>query len=106
MNLLKKLISLFSKIIGENPPIQKPLSNPKIDITGNLLLKRADETKTSSDNLLTLQQASQLVNLNAHTLYALVSKQGMPSYKKKCRLYFDKAELINWIQSGKRKAIL
>lgn len=90
----------------EDLPQAVALLHQRFNVIENLLLKQANESKPSSDNLLTIHQASELVNLSVNTLYALVSKQEIPNYKKRRRLYFNKAELINWIQSGKRKAIL
>ena len=90
----------------EDLPQAVALLHQRFNVIENLLLKQADETKPSSDNLLTIQQASELVNLSVNTIYALVSKQEIPHYKKRRRLYFDKVELINWVQSGRIKAIL
>ncbi len=100
MALLKN-VPTFDQLPQAFAQVQQMLENIE-----RILLKKEVENKPVSDNLLSIQQASELVNLSVNTLYALVSKQEIPHYKKRRRLYFNKTELVNWVQTGRRKAIL
>jgi excisionase family DNA binding protein len=55
-----------------------------------------------ADTLLTISQAASFLNLAKATLYSKVSRQEIPSAKQGKRLYFSKAELMEWIKSGKK----
>lgn len=55
------------------------------------------------DELLTIQQAGELLKLSVPTIYGLVSRAEIPHSKKGKRLYFSKQELLAWVQSGRRK---
>lgn len=54
------------------------------------------------NDLLTIDEAAQLLDLARATVYNLVSKRQLPVFKKSGRLYFSKAALIEWIKSGKK----
>ena len=58
-----------------------------------------------TDQLLTIQEAGQLINLTVPTIYGLVSRSEIPVSKKGKRLYFSKLELIEWVKSGRKKTI-
>lgn len=53
-------------------------------------------------DILDIKSASQFLNLAVPTIYCLVSKREITSYKRGKKLYFKKSELLQWIQSGKR----
>ncbi len=55
------------------------------------------------DELLTIQQAGELINLRVPTIYGLVSRSEIPYSKPGKRLYFSKKELLAWVQSGRKK---
>ena len=54
------------------------------------------------DELLTIKEASKLINLAVPTIYGLVHKNEIPYSKGKKKLYFDKVQLLEWVHSGKR----
>ena len=60
---------------------------------------------SQTDELLTINQAAELISLTTPTLYGLVHKHAIPHSKKGKRLYFSKSELTDWIRSGRRKTI-
>jgi len=69
-----------------------------------LLLKQSEQPSTEpQDELLTIQQASELLNLSVPTLYSKVSKREISSMKRSKRLYFSRTELIEYLKAGKRK---
>lgn len=67
------------------------------------LLKTKDEPQPLTDELLTIQQAADLLKLSVPTIYGLVSKAELPVSKRGKRLYFSKQELTEWIKAGRKK---
>ena len=70
-------------------------------------LKHSPKVETSTqqqDELLTIQQASELLNLSVPTIYSKVSKNELPVMKRSKRLYFSRIELIEYLKAGKRKS--
>jgi len=57
----------------------------------------------SSDEFLNIEEAAQFLNLAKATIYSLTSTCQIPVIKKRKRLYFSKAELIIWVNKGRRK---
>jgi len=58
-----------------------------------------------ADQLLTIQQAAEILCLSVPTIYGLVSRSEIPCMKKGKRLYFSKEEITNWIKTGRKKTI-
>jgi excisionase family DNA binding protein len=54
-----------------------------------------------SRNPLSIKEAAELLNLSKNTIYKLVQHKNIPFSKKGKRLYFQKDELISWINEGK-----
>ena len=59
--------------------------------------------KVDFDQLLTIKQASELIDLTVPTIYGYVQKGIIPCSKKGKRLYFSKLKLIEWVKEGNRK---
>jgi excisionase family DNA binding protein len=68
--------------------------------------KAPDYPQSVNDEMLTIQQAAQLLVLSVPTIYGLVSRSEIPCMKKGKRLYFGKQELIEWIKSGRKKTCI
>ncbi len=56
-----------------------------------------------TDQLLTVKQAGELLNLSVPTIYGLVSRSEIPVSKRGKRLYFSKQELLQWVKEGRKK---
>lgn len=56
------------------------------------------------DQLLTIQQAAELLHLSVPTLYSKVSKRELPCMKRGKRLYFSQNELVEYVKHGGKKA--
>jgi predicted DNA-binding transcriptional regulator AlpA len=77
----------------------------KLENIERLLLERIKEPQTSPEQLLNIQQAGNLLNLSVATLYGYVQRAAIPVSKKGKRLYFSKAELLEWVKEGRKKTI-
>lgn len=53
-----------------------------------------------------IEDASQIIQKAKPTIYALVRKGLLPSYKRGKKLFFFEEELLEWIAKGKKKTIL
>jgi excisionase family DNA binding protein len=69
----------------------------------NLLIKISNGPQDENNELLTIEEAASILHLSKLTLYGLVHKKEMPSYKKGKRLYFSKDELVAWVKTGRKK---
>ena len=65
-----------------------------------MLLESAKPAEKKKD-LLNIQEAAEFLNLSKSTLYNKVNKRELPVMKKGKRLYFSRAELTDYIKSGK-----
>lgn len=74
----------------------------KLNDIEKLLLSNGSD-KQEHDQLLTIQQAGELLNLSVPTLYGLNQRSEIPVYKRGKRLYFSKQNLLNWIKEGRKK---
>jgi len=69
-----------------------------------LLIEKQEQPPTEQpDQLLTIQEAAEFLNLSVPTLYTKVHNAEIPVYKKTKRLYFSKQELTDWIKAGRKK---
>ena len=67
------------------------------------ILLNQEHGQTHEDQILTIQQAAELINLSISTIYGLVQRRAIPVSKQSKRLYFSRDELINWIKAGRKK---
>ncbi len=56
------------------------------------------------EQLLTIQEAADFLNLTVPTLYSKVSKGELPVMKRSKRLYFSRTELLDYIKQGRKKS--
>jgi excisionase family DNA binding protein len=63
------------------------------------------ENQPESDQLLTIQQAGELIKLSVPTLYGYVSRNEIPFSKKGKRLYFSKQELRGCVKPLVKKKL-
>lgn len=70
-----------------------------------LLIQLLDEKIgiPKNDNPLNIEQAAAFLDRPVSTLYLLAGKREIPHSKKGKRLYFSKANLNDWIESGNVK---
>jgi excisionase family DNA binding protein len=62
------------------------------------------ETTEHPDQLLTIQQAAEFLNLTVPTIYSKVSKRELPVMKRSKRLYFSRIQLMEYVKEGRKKS--
>ncbi|WP_266367778.1 helix-turn-helix domain-containing protein [Tellurirhabdus rosea] len=80
-----------------------------------MLLKKVDELTATiqhlqgqerheAEELFDVTQTAEYLKLSPHTIYKLVERRELPSFKLNDRkLYFSKVELTKWVKQGRRK---
>jgi excisionase family DNA binding protein len=61
------------------------------------------EKKKNEDDLLSLDEACEFLNLQRATIYGMTSNRQIPFIKKSKKLYFSKADLTAWLKTSSRK---
>jgi|TARA_R110002153_G_C13330970_1_gene498001 excisionase family DNA binding protein len=70
-----------------------------------LLIEKQEQTPTEQpEQLLTVQEAAQFLNLTVPTIYSKVSKGELPVMKRSKRLYFSSTELMAYLKEGRKKS--
>jgi excisionase family DNA binding protein len=62
------------------------------------------EITEQTEQLLTVQEAAQFLNLTVPTIYSKVSKGELPVMKRSKRLYFSSTELMAYLKDGRKKS--
>jgi excisionase family DNA binding protein len=78
-----------------------------IDCINSCLKNNTQEGKTPTEQpeqLLTVQEAAQFLNLTVPTIYSKVSKGELPVMKRSKRLYFSNTELMEYLKEGRKKS--
>ncbi len=74
-------------------------------VTANILKAVRDEQPATeqSEQLLTVQETAEFLHLSVQTVYGKVSRNEIPVMKRNKRLYFSKAELVDYLKGGRKK---
>ena len=72
------------------------------DSIRKVLNKRLSESHPEADQLLTIQQASDFLNLSIPTLYGYSQRHEIPVCKRGGRLYFSRQALTDWVKQGRK----
>jgi excisionase family DNA binding protein len=75
-------------------------------VTANILkaVQNNNPTTEQPEQLLTVQEAAQFLNLTVPTIYSKVSKGELPVMKRSKRLYFSSTELMEYLKDGRKKS--
>ena len=75
-------------------------------VTANILKAVANEQppKVSAEQLLTVKEAANFLNLTVPTIYSKVSRGELPVMKRSKRLYFSSVELMQYLKEGRKKS--
>ena len=87
----------------ELPKAVSLLANEISEIKQILLAVAPQQANPEPEQLLTIQQAGQFLNLSVPTIYGYVQRKKIPVNKRGKRLYFSKQELLQWIKEGRKK---
>jgi excisionase family DNA binding protein len=69
-------------------------------------LEQLNLKQTGLTNLfMTVQQASQFLNLSVQTLYSYTSKREIPFIKRGKKLYFRRVDLELWLDEGHKQSL-
>jgi excisionase family DNA binding protein len=85
------------------PDAVNKLTNEVGELKTLLLQKREEAPATKTEQLLTIQEASDFLKLSVPTLYSKVSRNELPFMKQGKRLYFSSTELMEYVKQGRKK---
>lgn len=105
LNIINLIFKIMQTITFETLPNAIHLLTNEVNEIKRMLLNQSNENQKEPDQLLTIQQAGELLNLSVPTLYSKVQRAEIPVCKQGKRLYFSKQDLLVWIKSGRRKTI-
>lgn len=97
-----------------NIDIEKLPEWAKLEVSKEDLLAFAEKLKGSAgllpesapdekEDLLSFDQMCEFLGIAKSTGYQRIGRGEIPHFKKGRRLYFRKSELVDWIESGRRK---
>ena len=97
--------NLAEKLTFDQLPTAVSMLIKEVSEMRRLLVENQEQVQTShEDDLLTIKQSSELLNLTVPTMYSKVSKGELPVMKRGKRLYFFRAELMDYIKEGRKKS--
>lgn len=91
------------KITFEMLPDAVMLILSEIDSMKKMISELATAPSNSERKLVDIDAAAEIIQKRRSTIYKLVAKKKIPSYKSGKKLYFFEDELIKWIMDGKTK---
>lgn len=62
-----------------------------------------NDSNLQPEQLLTVQQTAEFLNLSVQTIYSKVSKGELPVMKRAKQLYFSSTELMEYLKAGRKK---
>ncbi len=105
-------VGLYQNLFGMNKTvfISLPIEDLQtviIDCVNSCLKNSTQESNPPTkqrEQLLTVQEAAQFLNLTVPTIYSKVSKGELPVMKRSKRLYFSSTELMEYLKAGRKKS--
>jgi excisionase family DNA binding protein len=95
---------MIENLTFEQLPYAITLLTKEVSELKELLLKKQQTaTIVPVEELLTVEQAAEFLNLSVPTIYTKVSRGTLPVMKKSKRLYFSNLELMNYLKDGRKK---
>lgn len=91
------------EVTFEKMPAAIALLHSKLEHIERLLEEKSALNQEDKDQIFTVAQAAQFLNITPQTVYGLVNKSLIPYSKPSKRLYFSRQELTEWIKSNRRK---
>jgi predicted DNA-binding transcriptional regulator AlpA len=75
----------------------------KLDRIENLLKSKSSEQCPPKEELLTVEDTAKFLRLSVATVYGLSRKRDIPVLKRSKRIYFLRADLIQYLKQGRKK---
>ena len=75
----------------------------KVEGIEQRLSTTAQPEKADPDQLLTVRQAAQFLDLKPATIYGLIHRKEVPFLKRSQRVYFSKVELMGYLRQGRQE---
>ena len=94
----------MDKITFENLPQAVTELTETVNEIKRVLLEKTNQGP-EPEELLTIKQASILLNLSIPTLYGYSRKHEIPVCKRGSRLFFSKNDLFDWVKSARKKTV-
>ena len=96
---------MYNLILSPIDP-EKLITDISERVTANILkaVQNNNPTTEQPEQLLTIQEAAQFLNLTVPTMYSKVSKGELPVMKRSKRLYFSRTELLEYLKEGRKKS--
>ena len=69
----------------------------------NTSMNNNESSTNKNDEFMNIEQVATFVGLSKDTIYGLTHKKLIPHFKTGKKLYFNKAEIANWISSKRVK---
>jgi excisionase family DNA binding protein len=69
------------------------------------ILRHDHHEETPADSLFSIKEASAFLNFSISTIYGKVCRREIPVSKQGKKLYFNTAELLEWIRSGRKSTL-
>jgi len=72
-------------------------------IEGLLIAQNPTAQEHEADQILSVDQCAEFLNLSKATIYTLTSKGELPFMKRSKRCYFSKGDLVQYLKEGRKK---
>ena len=96
---------MTEKLTFEHLPQAVTMLTKEVSELKRLLIEKQEQPTTEQpEQLLTVQEAGQFLNLKVPTVYTKVSKGELPVMKRSKRLYFSSTELMEYLKEGRKKS--
>lgn len=86
-------------------PLAVSQLHEKLSNIERLLTERKEEPQPEADQLLTVDQCAEFLNLSKPTIYSLISKGEIPVMKRSKRCYFSRTELVQYLKEGRKRTL-
>ena len=77
----------------------------KLESIEEILKLNVRNAQPQDDQLLTIAQAAQFLDVSVPTIYGYVHRSTIPVMKRSKRLYFSKQDLTEYLKQGRRKTV-
>jgi len=96
----------MEQLTFENLPKAVTQLTHEVSEIKRLLLEKSNEQSTeATDQLLTVHETAEFLNLAVPTIYTLVSRSELPVMKRSKRLYFSRIDLMSYLKQGRKKTL-